>query len=359
MHTQEGVTIIQIQKKPLVPSLTEGVQAEGMAVYLSANAPSCLSNAPTQMSFGQVLDMWLASKRMYLKESSYSRYHYLVNRHIKPSLGHLQIQCITRSIIELYINTLLSSGRLDGNGGLSAKTVSDMLLILKGAVEYARSIDYGINCALDKTRVRQHRREMRVLSLAEQQSLNKVLYKDTSPAKLGVLISLYAGLRLGEVCALQWKHIDLIAGVIRVRQTMQRIQSPDHGTKTRIIITEPKSECSRRDVPLPDHLLALLRECSTKEPDAYVLTAQSEQYIEPRTMQNRFKRYVAQCGIAPANYHALRHSFATRCVELGIDIKSLSEILGHSNVNTTLNRYVHSSLERKRLYMKKLNNIMV
>lgn len=310
------------------------------------------------MTFGEILDMWLASKRLYLKESSYSRYYYLANRHIKPSLGSIGIQDLTRATIENYMSLLLSSGRLDGRGGLSSKSASDILLILKGAVDYARSLDPGINCVLDKTRVRQHRQEMRVLSFAEQQALNKVLYADEHPARLGVLISLYAGLRLGEVCALQWRHIDLNVGVVQVRQTMQRIQDSDQNRKTRIILTEPKSACSRRDVPLPDHLLAVLHDCDAKDLNAYVLTGQSGRYTEPRTMQNHFRRYVTQSGIAPTNYHALRHSFATRCVELGIDIKSLSEILGHANVNTTLNRYVHSSLEQKRMHMKKLNDIM-
>lgn len=336
----------------------QSVEAEQMG-SLPANILGHSSTPPMATTFGEILDMWLASKSLYLKESSYSRYHYLVTRHIKPSLGYIQIRCITRSTIELYISTLLSSGRLDGNGGLSSKSVSDILLILKGAVEYARSIDIGVNCVLDKTRVRQNRQEMRVLSLAEQRALNCVLYADKEPVRLGVLISLYAGLRLGEVCALRWGHIDLRAGVVHVRQTMQRIQVYKHGRKTKIVITEPKSECSKRDVPLPDHLLAVLRDCAIRDPDAYVLTGQSDRYIEPRSMQNRFKKYVRSSGIAPANYHALRHSFATRCIELGVDIKSLSEILGHSNVNTTLNRYVHSSLEQKRMYMKKLNNIML
>jgi integrase len=139
---------------------------------------------------------------------------------------------------------------------------------------------------------------------------------------------------------------------------MQRIQNVSAAeTRTRIVITEPKSACSQRDIPIPDFLVAMLRTFQA-ESEAYVLTGSRDHFIEPRTMQNHFKRYVRQCGIAPANYHALRHSFATRCIELGFDVKSLSEILGHSNVNTTLNRYVHSSLELKRENMEKLCSLV-
>ena len=136
---------------------------------------------------------------------------------------------------------------------------------------------------------------------------------------------------------------------------MQRIQNTGNGgtSKTKIVISEPKSQCSIRDIPLPSFIVDIAKPFITS-PKTYILTG-SEQYIEPRTMQNRFKRYIKESQINDANFHALRHTFATRCVEVGFEIKSLSEVLGHANVNITLNRYVHSSFELKRSNMSKLN----
>jgi integrase len=312
----------------------------------------------TSHLFKDILRQWLASRQLCVKESTYVRYHSLVTKHIEPQIGFYKIAEITRPLIEKYIYDLLVNGRLDGTGGLSQKTVSDILIIIKEALAYGVSIGAPVCCQLGDIRIKKKSLEMRVLSSEEQRRLNLLLFEDTDMIKLGVLISLYAGLRVGEVCALQWKHIDTERGMILVRQTMQRIQNVAVAeTKTRIVITEPKSACSQRDIPVPDFLVSMLRTFRA-EPEAYVLTGSLDHFIEPRTMQNHFKRYVRQCGIAPANYHALRHSFATRCIELGFDVKSLSEILGHSNVNTTLNRYVHSSLELKRENMEKLYSLV-
>ncbi len=144
--------------------------------------------------------------------------------------------------------------------------------------------------------------------------------------------------------------------MLRVRKTMQRIQDKNVGaaTKTKVIITEPKSQCSVRDIPLPVFVLELARRFEGV-PKAYVLSGDKSTYVEPRTMQNRFKQYIRDSGIADANFHTTRHTFATRCVEAGFDIKTLSEILGHANVNITLNRYVHSSFALKCSNMSKLS----
>ena len=149
--------------------------------------------------------------------------------------------------------------------------------------------------------------------------------------------------------------MNLIDGVLNVRKTMQRIQNTGTGetTKTKVVITEPKSLCSIRTIPLPT-FISDFAQLYAVSPRAFILSGDSERYVEPRTMQNRFKRYVKESGIANANFHALRHTFATRCVEVGFELKSLSEILGHANVNITLNRYVHSSLELKHINMNKL-----
>lgn len=196
---------------------------------------------------------------------------------------------------------------------------------------------------------------MRVLDKGEQEALLAILLHNTDLRKFGVLLCLYTGIRIGEICALKWENVDLINGVISIRKTLQRIQciEPCTGRKTKVIITDPKSNCSIRDIPLPTFLTKMAQEYHSK-PEAYVLTGCEEHYIEPRLLQYEFKKYIHACGLEGVNYHALRHTFATRCIELGFDAKTLSEILGHTNVNITLNRYVHSSLDTKRFCMEKL-----
>jgi integrase len=195
---------------------------------------------------------------------------------------------------------------------------------------------------------------MRVLTPLERESLIGILMEDMDSFKFGVFLALYTGIRIGELCALQWKDIDFARATLKVRKTIQRIQNTDsHATsKTKIVISEPKSKSSIREIPLTSSIMEIAWKF-VSFPDSYILTG-TGRYIEPRTMQNHFKLYVKQSGISDANFHALRHTFATRCVKVGFEIKSLSEILGHASVNITLNRYVHSSFELKRSNMSKL-----
>lgn len=174
----------------------------------------------------------------------------------------------------------------------------------------------------------------------------------------GIMLSLFTGLRLGEVCALKWSNIDLENSILYITTTMQRVQNLSiEGPKTKVYVSEPKSACSIREIPIPDMLLRLLANFSNNG-SCYFLTGSSEKFIEPRNLQYHFKTVLKKALIFDMNFHALRHTFATRCIEVGVDIKTLSEILGHANVNITLNRYVHPSLEEKRLNMEKLSEFL-
>ena len=172
---------------------------------------------------------------------------------------------------------------------------------------------------------------------------------------LGIYLCLFTGIRVGELCALTWDDISLENNMIHIHRTMQRIQTPDSERKTAILIAKPKSQCSIRDIPIAGALREKLVQQAVKE--GYVLTGNKTNYIEPRTMQNRFKAIVERCGIQDVHFHTLRHTFATRCIEVGFDVKSLSEILGHANVSITLNRYVHPSMELKQKNMDKLSKL--
>lgn len=262
---------------------------------------------------------------------------------------------LSTEIVENFIEFQLTDGRLDNTGGLAPKTVTDILTIIKGTMEYARYREIPVMCNLSKLTIKKKEKEMRVLTQAEQDALIRVLVEDMDLYKFGVFLALYTGIRIGELCALQWEDFNIACTTLKIRKTMQRIQNTENGAfpKTKIVVTEPKSRSSIREIPLPIFVTDITRQF-VSDPKSYILSG-NDRYVEPRTMQNRFKAYVRESGISTANFHALRHTFATRCVEVGFEIKSLSEILGHANVNITLNRYVHSSFELKCENMNKLN----
>lgn len=302
-----------------------------------------------------IVTEWLGTQKYLHKESTFARYHQIATTHIIPSLGSKKIKDINSVVILKYTDTLLKNGRLDGKGGLSAKTVKDIFSVLKLIINYAKQNQYTIETLQEKAKYKSPCSKVRVLSLFEQECLTNYLLENVDFVKLGILFSLYTGLRLGEVCALKWNDIDLSTGILSVSHTMQRIKdvSPDSESKTKIIITEPKSEHSKRDVPIPKLLIEIANQLQC-DYDSFVLTGERTSFIEPRTMQNKFKNALSYCNLNDVNYHALRHTFATRCIDLGFEITTLSEILGHSNVNITLNRYVHTSLANKKANMNKI-----
>ena len=313
------------------------------------------STLKSSVSYESILISWLESQRLNIKESTYARYHQIVYTHLIPDIGSVKIERMTTKLVENYLSQLIESGRIDGTGGLSSKTTGDILAIIKSTVEYAKYNNYPLQCKLDKVSVKQHKEEMRVLSVEEQQKLTVILLDDTDLIKFGVLLSLYTGIRIGELCALKWGNLSISDGVLSVRETMQRIKDTSNHSvsKTKIVVTEPKSKCSVRDIPLPEFIISIAKDFQSNN-SSYVLTGEKNRYVEPRTMQNRFKSLLKESQISDANYHALRHTFATRCIEVGFELKTLSEILGHSNVNITLNRYVHSSLDLKKENMSKV-----
>lgn len=301
-----------------------------------------------------IAQQWLAGKQNTIKESTFAHYKSLVDGHIIPEIGTCSLWSIDDSFVNQYIETLRHQGRQNGKGGLADKTVSDIVTLLKAILKHAGKSGCEIRVDFDEIRVHKQHREMRVLSIEEQNRLAALFDSPTDKRCIGVMISLYTGLRLGEVCALRWENVNLVGRTIHVRETMQRVRNyKDPGPKTKIIITEPKSDCSIREIPIPEFMLPVLQQIQEND-DAFVLTGRADKFVEPRSMENYFQRCIKEIGIPPANYHALRHSFATRCVEAGFDIKSLSEILGHSNVKITLDRYVHSSFEQKRKHMNML-----
>lgn len=304
-----------------------------------------------------ISENWLRHSAPLFRESTIVKYKSLLHSYIIPALGDCRISEITDDKVSEFSRRLLCAGGRRGSG-LSTKTVSDSLSLLRGIQKYAASqnMDVRATCQIS---IKQPQKPLRVLTVQEQQTLCHYLGENMTLSNLGILLCLFTGIRIGELCALKWEDISFSEQTLSVRHTMQRLSAEDDeedgkDRRTKIRISDAKSLCSIRMVPLPDLLMKELA-AMHQQPESFFLTGDPEKYVEPRTMQNRFKAVLKRCHIEETNFHTLRHTFATRCVEVGFDVKSLSEILGHANVNITLNRYVHPTLELKRKNMSRLS----
>jgi integrase len=309
------------------------------------------------VSFLTMATEWLDSITPQVKISTVNKYRNLLQSYILPAYGELALNSITYDFIEKQCQELLLHGG-SNHSGLSPKTVSDTLSVVRSILKFSIRKGEIIPCDGSGVSIKQEARYMRVFSRSEQEQLCDYLYSKINPCKIGILLSLFTGLRIGEVCALRWEDVSFSEQTIYVHHTLQRVQNTsENRRKTKIVLTTPKSACSIRLIPLPEPLVEILRDYKTVE-KGYLLTNSDLSFIEPRTMQNQFKKVLKESGIESANFHALRHTFATRCIEFGFDVKSLSEILGHATINITMNRYVHPTLELKRANMKKLSQLL-
>ena len=300
--------------------------------------PTKPASQTSSMTLTQAIELFLSEKSHVLKLSSRNRYSYLTQHYILPALGSVSICQLTADQISDFLRRLQRSG-------LSGKSARDIGILLKSILKYtAKKLDCicpGANAELPAY----HRKKIEVFFADEICRLAKKVLEAPSIAGVGVLLALNTGLRLGELCALQYKDIDLCNGVIHVTKTAQRMKT---GTHTHLVVQPPKTDSARRTIPLPEDMLALLRQtvCPARNEENYFLTGKSAP-LEPRTLQYQYRALLKAAGIPYRNFHVLRHTYASRCVEQGVDIKSLSEMLGHADVRTTLQIYVHSSLEHK------------
>lgn len=305
-----------------------------------------VAKASSNYTVAEIMNMWLEHIKPTVKASTYQKYQSMTENHIKPQIGHIPLRILDRSMVDRFAQEQVENGR-KGGGSLSVKTVNDILIILGIAFRFAED---DLKITLPRiTCMRESKKEARVLSVKEEKILLQELLTDTDAYKFGILLSLYTGIRIGELCALKWE--DITDNSVVVSKTLQRLKTSEKGTE--LIIGEPKTETSKRMIPLPDFLQPFIKKF--RKPSGYILQTRNGTPTEPRTLQLKFQKTVALCGLKNVNFHALRHTFATRCVESGFDIKSLSEILGHSDVKTTLNRYVHSSFNFKKENMQKLS----
>lgn len=308
-----------------------------------------------QHSFRCIAREWLALQKPQLKPASLSSYTNIINTHLNSKFGDRQITDISRGEVTSLVRELLEHGGVTQQG-LSASTVNTIMTVAKNIFFYA-SREKELSVAdIREIPVKQVKNDPPTLSKGDQETLVQWLYDHLTPCNLGILLSLYTGMRLGEICALKWRDVSKEDQSITVYQTMQRVQRLDEN-RTEVIVQAPKSASSNRRVPVSEEMAKVLS-ASRKEDEAYILTGDTEHFVEPRNLQRQFKRVLRACGLGDINFHALRHTFATRGIEVGFDPKTLSSLLGHATVSMTLNRYVHPSMEQKQRNMNLLPELL-
>ena len=293
---------------------------------------------------------WLQRKEQLVKESTFAAYSNIVVNHLLPKFGEMKLEQISEEVIQDYVFELLKHGRLDGSGGLGERAAKDIVIVLKNTLRDA------MRAKLIKTTVFEIRfpsfnsqYKVKVLSPSEQKLLCDAIDSNLTTRSAGIFLSLHTGMRIGEVCALRWMDVDMDDRMIHINHTLQRVYKKDlsGSGKSKLLLSTPKTKTSRRSIPISKSLFAVMKELSPSCPDMFFLSG-SEKMVEVRTFRTFFEAFLMRNGIEKFNFHVLRHTFATRCIEAGADCKTVSELLGHATVNMTLNLYVHPRVEQKR-----------
>lgn len=309
-----------------------------------------------EIRYSMLLDRFLTDIETKVKLSTLNRYKEIIQNHIKPNLGSFLLSDINSLQIDRFTKDRLANGRVDGAGGLSARTVRSILSLVRLTISYGDECGYAVSETYRIHTPRTTQTGAKAFTLEDQKVLEAWLNDNPGRISLGIWLSLYTGLRIGEVCALQWKEIDLKEKQITISQTAQRVtQENENDRQTTVIVTDPKSDCSNRTIPLPSFLCEMLEQNSQSD-EVYLLTG-SKELMEPRTYYRNYRSILKDLHLEKYNYHSLRHTFASRCVTAGFDAKSLSEIMGHSSPRVTMENYVHPTTQTKRNYMNRLSQI--
>lgn len=288
---------------------------------------------------------WLKEKKETWKPTTFRMYQIVVRNYIIPLLGDCRMVDIDREAMESFAETLDSRSKREKLSGRYKKYICSLagqIMVYAGCVRPA---------------LPEFRAEQKAVQLPPEQDLENLkqyllahLSEDTC---VGILVAMHTGIRIGELCALRWEDFDLDKGCLTIRRNLQRVRRdapPAGGPKTQVCIQMPKTLSSVRVIPLSDGLIDLLRLCR-KPAGGYLISGRKSAWAEVRTLQYRFSSILKKCRVSRFRFHMLRHAFASRCVELGCDVKSLSEVLGHSSIQVTMNIYVHSSMRQKKNMM--------
>ena len=302
------------------------------------------------MKINEIIELWKKEKILYVKKSTYSAYLLILENHISPYFGELD-DVEEKDVQDFALNKLTS--------GLSAKTVKDLIIVIKMILKFAyknklleyKEIDIKFPTESDKS-------DFEVLSIAEHKKLLKYVQENFTFRNLGIYICLSTGMRIGELCGLQWCDIDIDNGIIKVRKTVQRIYVVEKDRRyTEILIDSPKTKNSIRDIPMTNELIKVIKPLKKIVNNNFFVLTNDEKSTEPRTFRSYYQKLIKRLGLPNLKFHGLRHSFATRCIESKCDYKTVSVILGHSNISTTLDLYVHPNMEQKKKCVDQMHKL--
>lgn len=301
----------------------------------------------TTKTIREIALAWKSDKQRYVKQSTYAAYVLILENHILPSFG--ECRALSEQLVQDFVLKKL-------NSGLSIKTVKDLLIVLKMVMKFGvknKWIDY---CEWDiKYPTTESHKDIEVLTVEHHKKILDFIQQNFTFRNLGIYISLTTGLRIGEICGLKWEDIDIASGTISVKRTIERIYIAEGNHKcTKLIINTPKTKNALRDIPITKELLTMIKPLKRVMNDNFYVLTNDEKPTEPRTYRNYYHRLMKRLNIPRLKYHGLRHSFATRCIESNCDYKTVSVLLGHSNITTTLNLYVHPNMEQKKRCIAKM-----
>lgn len=303
-------------------------------------------------TFSEIASEWKTDKQRFVKETTMAVYGLQLQTHLLPAFGDRTM--IEEKDVQQFVVDKL-------NKGLSERTTKDVLIVLKMVVRWANK-HAGWDNRTDWEIIfptRREQTELEVMTVADQQKIVKYVKENFTFRNLGLQICLFTGLRIGEVCGLKWSDYNAVSNTLTINRTVERIYTIDNGErKSRVVVSTPKTASSNRTIPMNKELQKVLKELGKVVNLDFYIISNSEKPIEPRTYRNYYNKVLSRLGIAKLKFHGLRHSFATRCIENNCDYKTVSVLLGHADVSTTMNLYVHPNMEHKKKCIEKIGKIL-
>ena len=301
----------------------------------------------TTKTIREIALAWKSDKQRYVKQSTYAAYVLILENHLLPSFG--DYDSLSEKLVQEFVLQKLENG-------LSVKTVKDILIVLKMVMKFGVKNEWMDYCEWDiKYPTSETHKGLEVLTIAHHRKILDFIQENFTFRNLGIYISLTTGLRIGEICGLKWSDIDVCNETITVRRTIERIYIIEGDCKhTELVINTPKTKNSCREIPINKELLTMVKPLKKVVNNEFYVLTNEEKPTEPRTYRNYYHRLMKRLDIPRLKYHGLRHSFATRCIESNCDYKTVSVLLGHANITTTLNLYVHPNMEQKKRCITKM-----
>ncbi len=284
-------------------------------------------------------------------------YRAIIEKRLVPRFGGMEMEEITPQAVQRYVTELLRSGNFLTGRGLSSNSVNGVLTVMRSSLRLAHLLGEADEYTADRVkRPKKTEREVTCFTLSEQKNIEQAAIADGRAKTLGVVLCLYSGLRIGELLALRWSDVDFEAGTLTVSRSCHDGKN-DSGRWVRMV-EEPKTTSSKRVIPLPRGILELLYGIKNRGLGEEVICNENGSGVCVRSYQNSFRLLLRRAGVRIMGFHSLRHTFATRALECNMDVKTLSEILGHKSATVTLNRYAHSMMEHKVDMMNRLGDLL-